>query len=245
MTGLGIVAALPGEVRTLTRRSIPVGKVVRLSDRVWLVRSGMGPQQARLAGRSLLEEGVTALLSWGGAAALNDRLAAGGLVLPERLIAADNTMFTVDPSWHQSLHRHLSNKFLIFTEPIVESRIVVTSPLHKRDLFKRSGAIAVDMESAALAGLAKEVQAPYMVIRSIVDTARMTVPKSLLRAIDETGQIRLLDLGHRLIRHPEEWLAVIKLARSFQSAQSTLIQVARQLGEDFLFRDSSHGAGTK
>jgi adenosylhomocysteine nucleosidase len=205
----------------------------------------MGPEQARLAGRSLLEEGVTALLSWGGAAALNDRLTAGGLVLPEQVIAADNTMFAVDPSWHQSLYRHLSNKFLIFTEPIVESRVVVTSSLHKGDLFKRSGAIAVDMESAALARLAKELRIPYVVIRSIVDTARMTIPKSLLDAIDETGQIRLLELGHRLIRHPDEWPAVIKLARNFRSAQSTLIQVARQLSEDFLFRDSNHGAETK
>ena len=79
---LGIVVSLSRELKSLTRQTIPVGSCKAITDNTMVALSGIGADRAYMAGLVLVSQGATALLSWGYAAALDDRLNAGSLILP-------------------------------------------------------------------------------------------------------------------------------------------------------------------
>ena len=94
---LGIVVSLSRELKSLTRQTIPVGTWRAISDDTLVALSGIGAERAHKAGSVLVSQGATALLSWGFAAALDDRLHAGCLILPERIIGANGEIHPVAP----------------------------------------------------------------------------------------------------------------------------------------------------
>lgn len=227
---LGIVAALHDEMRTITRQRLSVGTVAQHSNNTLLALSGIGPERAAVAGSLLIDHGATALLSWGTAAALDGRLAPGSLILPTAIIAADGTVLPVNPEWHERLNQRLSANFKIYPGALIESPAVLSNSNDKRALFERSGGIAADMESAALASVAHEANLPFLAIRAIVDGVAMTVPACLMRAIDNTGRINNVRPLIELIVHPGEWPAVARLAWGLHRAQATLTNVVKCTG---------------
>jgi adenosylhomocysteine nucleosidase len=223
---LGIVAALPAEVRTLTRKSITVGSVCELSDEVLLAWSGIGAKRARPAAERLLGHGAPALLSWGCAAALSERLAPGSLLLPSTVVAADGAVFRVDAGWHARLCAGTAKRFPTATGALVETRVLLTEPRQKHALCKRTGAIAADMESAALAAVAQEAGVGFMAIRAVADGADMVIPRVAIKAVDDCGRLALAGLLAGLICYPQEWRHLGRLSRGFHAAQATLAAVA-------------------
>jgi len=196
--------------------------------------SGMGPRRAALASRTLLENGATALLSWGSAGGLAPKLFPGNLILPKTVIASDQSLYHVETSWHHRLCNRLKGHVDFHTEPLVESATVVCTPAEKTVLFYRTGAIGVDMESAAVATVAQEARVPFMVVRAIVDSADTTIPDSSLNAVDEFGQLSCLKLIQGLGGHPGELFALVRIARNYRAAQRALAKVARLTGYNLL-----------
>ena len=196
--------------------------------------SGMGPRRAALASRTLLEKGATALFSWGSAGGLAPKLLPGDLILPKTVIASDQSLYHVETSWHERLCNRLKGHVDFHTEPLVESATVVCTPAEKADLFHQTGAIGVDMESVAVAIVAKEARVPFMVVRAVADSTATTIPKSALNAMDEFGRLRWLRLIQGLAERPGELLALVRIARSYRAAQRTLTMVARLTGYNLL-----------
>lgn len=232
---LGIVGALPGELGMLAGRAVAPGAVTRRSDGVLLVHSGVGAQRAAAAGRLLLAQGATALVSWGCAGALESRPRPGNLLLPERVIAADGNELPVSRDWQRRLYECLQGEWVTYTEPLATSRGVIAGPVEKRRLGERSGALAVDMESAPLGELAQAAGVPFVVIRAIADTVDMPVPRAIGAALDPFGQVQALGLLAGLVRSPSEWPALVRLVRGFRAAQATLAGVAQRTGGDLLY----------
>jgi len=192
--------------------------------------SGMGPRRAALASRTLLEKGATALLSWGSAGGLAPKLLPGDLILPKTVIASDQSLYHVETSWHERLCNRLKGHVDFHNEPLVESATVVCTPAEKAILFHRTGAIGVDMESAAVAIVAQEAQVPFMVVRAVADSTDTTIPKSTLNALDEFDRLRCLKLIQGLAGRPVELFALIRIARNYRAAQRTLAKVAHLTG---------------
>jgi adenosylhomocysteine nucleosidase len=234
VTRLGIIAALPAEQRTLSTHRIASGEWIGLSDNTLLALSGAGPERAAAAGRRLIEEGVNALLSWGCAAGLESTLVPGSLVLPKTLTAADGRLHSVDSTWHQRLHRCLSERFVVHTGSVVESRHLVVEATEKTALFDRFRGIALDMESVAIAQLAAENGIPFVAIRTVADPADSNLPQSVAQAMDHRGDIDLRKLLWYTLAHPAEFPRLLRLGRHFHAAQRTLKRVARQAGASFL-----------
>ena len=205
---------------------LPEGTLIKLS--------GIGAKLARLSALALLEEGATALLSWGSAGGLLAGISPGSLILSKKVFSPDLTTFRVDTAWHERLHTLLRGHIDFFTQPLIESPSILRTPSEKAALFKQSGAIAVDMESAAVAQEAAEARIPFMAIRVVVDPSHMTVPAGVLAAVDEFGSIRALRLFKNLIRRPEDLIPLVRLGRNFRSAQATLSTVAGLTGHKFL-----------
>jgi adenosylhomocysteine nucleosidase len=230
LSHLGIVVAVPAEAQSLAKQPIANGELIHLSEGAMLKISGMGPRRAALASRTLLEKGATALLSWGSAGGLAPKLFPGSLILPKTVIASDQSRYHVEASWHQRLGNRLKGHVDFHTEPLVESTSVVRTPAEKAVLFLRTGAIGVDMESAAVATVAQEAQVPFMVVRAVADSTDTTIPKSSLKAVDEFGRLSGFKLIQGLVEYPGEFFALVRIARNYRAAQRTLAVVARLTG---------------
>ena len=222
--------ALPAEARSLVKRHVPPGEFLRLSARLWLQLSGMGPERARLAAESLLGAGAKALVSWGTAAGLDPALTAGTLVLPEVVGLPGQAGYAVDLVWHRKVAECL-RRYLTFREGMLTSTsTILTDSGQKAALHQSTKALASDMESAAIAAVAATHGVPFLVVRAIADPAGMSLPSSILSAVDTLGRVRLAKLLVALLRNPFELVNLLSLASGFCTARGTLSQVAEQVG---------------
>ena len=232
MSHLGIIVGVPAEARSLAKHTVTNDEPVRLQEGVTLGVSGVGPRRAGLASRRLLEKGATALLSWGSAGGLSPKLSPGSLILPRIIIASDRTVYHADPSWHKDLCNRLRGQVEFHTGPLAESVTVVQTSAEKAILFQQTGAIGVDMESAAVAAVAQEARVPFIAVRAVADSTDMTLPTSALNACDEFGRLNFLKLIRGVAERPTELFPLIRLARDYRAAQRTLTLVARLIESD-------------
>jgi len=234
LTLLGVVAALKAEAQVLVRKPMAVGEVLNLPEGILVKLSGIGARPARAASETLVEKGATALLSWGSAGGLLATLSPGSLILPKKVLSSDQISFSVDTQWHERLCARLSGHADLHTGPLIQSPIVVKNSEEKIALFNRYGAIAVDMESVAVAQVALLAGVPFMAIRAVSDPAYVSIPPSAMTTIDECGRFRPVRLLQSIFRHPRELLPLVRLARTFRAAQTTLATVTRIAGPKLL-----------
>ncbi len=237
MSHLGILVALRDEASPLTQSKPELRTAVPLADNVTLMVSGMGADNATRAARRLLEQGATALLSFGTAAGLAPQLRSGDLLLADQLRDAAGTVHGVDEPWQQRLHAALAESVCVFRGGICESHRVIASAADKAELYRQTGCLALDMESAALATLAGQVAVPFVSLRAIVDTADMHLPASLLAALDEDGNVSLKKLLPALLPRPVDWLALVRLAGGFRAASRSLAVCRQRADVDFMLPD--------
>lgn len=223
---LGIVVSLPWELKSLTRQRIDVGSCGRINDETLVAVSGIGAERAHVAGELLVTRGATALLSWGLAAALDDALKPGCVMLPERVIGAAGENYPVSVEWHRCLYETLSTKFPVGTEALLESATIIKTADAKRILAQRTQAVATDMESGAQARLARASAMPFAVVRVIVDTASTQIPANVMRALDASGDVNVWSCLARAILRPADGMAMMKLGGQFNAARKALKQAS-------------------
>ena len=181
----GIVVALPQEIGTLTTRKVVKGQCVFLTDTLALAYSGAGASNAEAAAQLLIAQGATQLISWGCAGALSANLKSGDLVLADELIDADGAIITIDHEWHRCVRTVLekaacqSSGFALRCGSLLESKTLVTTSDDKQLLHRQSTAIALDMESVAVAKVAHAQAFPFLVIRAIADPVTMDLPQAV------------------------------------------------------------------
>jgi adenosylhomocysteine nucleosidase len=225
----GIVVALPEELSTLTSKKIGKGCCVFISDAIVLAYSGAGTNNARTVSELLIRQGATRLISWGCAAALSDTLKPGDLVLPDLLIDAENTRIDINPDWHAYAKNLLTSCLKVHTGSLAESAGIVATGQAKKRLYAQTGAIALDMESIAIAKVARQYQLPFLAIRAIADPVNMDLPKAINHSLNDEGDIVLGKLLLFIALHPAELPGLIKLGLHFHAAKNTLKLVAKQL----------------
>jgi adenosylhomocysteine nucleosidase len=219
---LGIVVSLPWELKSLTRETIPVGAWRAITDNTLVALAGVGAERAYTAGSALVSQGATALLSWGYAAALDEHLKAGCLLLPARIIGANGDIHPVSTAWHQRLVQKLESKHPVRTDALVESDAIVKTAAEKRALATRTQAAATDMESATHARLAQKHRLPFIAIRAIIDTVSTEIPENVLKALDPQGNIDVWKLLTSAYLTPADWIKIVRLGIQFNAAQRTL-----------------------
>lgn len=232
VNSIGIVTPLPGELRTISDVRIAAGTWAKVDEHTLVALSGAGSDNARLSGELLLSKGATALISWGCAAATDENLRPGDLLLPDGFVAEDGSQHPADVEWQQAVYQNTTNHCQIQTGKMLGVDRLVTSPLEKKALARKHHVIALDMESAALAKLAQQRHVPFIAVRAIVDPADMELPNSICNAMGQWAQVNYFKLLMSLLAHPGDMPGLIKLGRNFQSAQNTLRLVwQRAFGE--------------
>lgn len=228
---VGVITALPGEARCLGSAAPRSGGPAALGPGVRLWVSGIGPARAAHAAEAALRADARALLVCGLAGGLEPGLKAGALVLAEAVAdAADGSRWDTDAAWRRHALARLPDAH---AGTLVSQRTPVCSVADKARLRERFGALAVDMESAAVAAVAARHRVPFLAVRSIVDPASLALPCAATEALDDAGRLQPLALLRAILYHPGELPDLGRLAVCNRRALHSLRILGRALNESW------------
>lgn len=221
---LGIVTGLAAERDCL--------KAVVKRNRLLVVCAGPGPKAAKAAACRLADLGVVGLVSFGTAGALTTDLKSGDLVIADTVHGSDGRQSMGDSAWRARLIARLHDA------PAPASRIAsvsepVLDPAAKASLLQSTGAVAVDLESHAVAEVAWTAGLPFLGVRSIVDGRDHVVPRWTLAVMAGDGTLNRSLLTRHLIRRPGDVVPLCRLGIAFGSARARLRRVAGDAGTLF------------
>jgi len=221
---IGIVSALAAEARTLGPAARQGAELRRLADGALLAVSGMGESAAAAAARRLVLAGATALASLGMAGGLDPALICGAVLLPEEIVAHNGVVSATATEWRQRLRAALPASCIACGGKLLTSARPVASPEAKAAAWRDSRAAAVDMESAAIAQVARQAGLPFIALRVIVDTASDRLPAAVIAA-SGGGELRLGRLLAALLRAPGDIGGLIRLSARYRIAMRVLATV--------------------
>ncbi|MQX38159.1 hypothetical protein [Roseospira navarrensis] len=215
---IGVVTGLTSEVRALS--GVP-GLAARCL--------GPGPDKAEAAARALLADGARALVSAGICGGLDPALVPGSIVLPARVINRHNPEQTwmVDAVWHAAVMAAAPTDLPPFqTGALMGSDRAVGSVEGKHALAARTGAVAVDMESHAVARVAEAAGVPFLVLRTVADTANDVLPPWIAGVLNRDGSPNAAMAVRRMLAGPWRVPALVRLARRSATAERALGRAA-------------------
>ena len=212
---LAVTFALPEESRDFRSPS----------PDVVVVHTGMGPQRCRRRMTAFLAETpeLYGVISAGYAGGLRPDWPAGTLVLAENYTT---------PEWLAEACGALAERVTIGRLVSVEAP--VESPADKARLRAETGADAVDMETAVLAGLCAERGIPFLSLRVISDSAteELAVPFSVCFDA-ETERPRISALLGYLLTHPQKILRFAAFVRETAVARKRLALAVQKVIETY------------
>jgi adenosylhomocysteine nucleosidase len=216
MPMLGVVCGLKSEAACLAGLAAVVVRP-----------TGARPAAAARLSWVLLAGGCTALVSFGTAGGLAPDLAPGTLVLAGAVVDGTGRRFAADADAAARLAAAAGDRGLAArTGAVAGVARPLLTPAAKDAWQRTTGAIAVDMESLAVAAVATEAGVPFVVVRAVADPADRAVPAWVMGCIAADGSSRAGPVLARLARHPADVASLIRLAREARAAMATLRRVA-------------------
>jgi adenosylhomocysteine nucleosidase len=219
MSKLGIVAALEREVWPLVRQWNQCtvefrGRSFKIYDNnnAALVCGGIGPEPARRAAEALVAfRQPSILMSVGYAGALVPEVRPGYVFAANRVVDADTK---------ESFESCLGTGTLVTTIRILDASA-------KAELRQQHNAVAVEMEAAAVAAVAKQQGRPFLAVKSIFDAGTFSLPP-LTEFIDSEGHFLTSKYLAYVAVRPWKWPVVYRMARTSVLASARLCDWLRQ-----------------
>jgi adenosylhomocysteine nucleosidase len=109
----------------------------------------------------------------------------------------------------------------------------IANPDEKRELYMKTGAIAVDMESHIVAAVGFAHELPVAAIRVITDPAKRALPASAVAAMRPNGTTNIGAMLRSVLRQPKELPALFQTALDARAARATLVRGRHLLGPAF------------
>jgi hopanoid-associated phosphorylase len=216
VTALGIIVGLRTEAACL-----PPVPEVRVAC------SGARPERARSLALQLIETGCGALASLGVAGALDPALKPGALLVADAVLTRDGRRLETDPRWRKRLIAQLARGGLAaLPGTLVGSDHPLLLKADKADLFRDTGALAVDMESHAAARVAAEHGLPFLALRAISDPATRAVPSWVMDLVAEDGSVDPFKAAFEAMCRPWDIPALILLGHENDRALKALRRAA-------------------
>jgi adenosylhomocysteine nucleosidase len=205
-----------------------LSELALLGDGALLAVSGIGRAAAAAAAGALIQAGASALMSFGVAGALDPALKSGGVVLPRELLMGDGERYPTDAPWRERIAGELRMLHALSEGNLLTVDRAIDSPQQKAASFHGSGAVAVDMESAAVAEVAAKHNLPFIAVRVIIDTAADRLPPAAVAA-SRAGRVKIARLVMGLAAAPGEIPQLMRLAQRYRVAMRTLRAIAPHL----------------
>ncbi|MGI4940125.1 MAG: phosphorylase [Janthinobacterium lividum] len=165
---------------------------------------------------------MSALISFGLAGGLDLALPAGALLVPATVLA-DDGQWDADPILMACLGG--STPGALFGDGIILATTGAKAALHAR-----TGAVAVDLESAAVARIAARHGLPFAVLRAVCDPGGRDLPRAALAALDGKGRIGALRVAAAILARPGDIPGLIALGRDAARARLALVTRVRAIG---------------
>ncbi len=220
MTHLGIVVGMADEAALLAPLAAAPPGDSKLSVRV----AGASPARARALADGLATAGADALLSFGVAGGIDPTLEPGTLIVATSVVhPGATTVQPTDARWRAALRDALPRAV---EGPIVGSRRALADVRDKRHYAALTTALAVDMESHAVAAAAGAAGLPFMALRAVADPADRAVPLAALAALDEDGRAHAWRALVVLAFRPWQLPALIRLGADHKKAMAALAGAA-------------------
>ena len=166
------------------------------------------------------------LVSFGVAGGLAPHLRSGDCVVGTEIIFGSNSMPT-DRDWSQRLLGVIPNAvpgvLLGVLAPVARRE-------EKRDLFIKTGAGAVDMESHIVAAVGLAHGLPVATIRVITDPAQRTLTRSAATAMRPDGTINIGAIVWSVLKSPSEISGLVLTAVDACAARASLVRGRYWLG---------------
>ena len=192
------------------------------------VATGLGIRRAAdTARRAMQSLSPDLVIATGLAGALSDELRPGDLVLADRLIldgedteSAQRTI-AIPPADLARFRAALEADRLAFsTGSILTAARILKDGAAKRGAGARTGALAVDMESAAIAAEAHRLGLRFACVRAVLDTVDEEIVGAELAGPD--GEVRPLAAASFVLRNPAALVGLARLMRSLNRATAAL-----------------------
>ena len=229
MSLLGIITALPIEARQVSRDVPSIELPLHIADHALLAVSGSGAEKAARAAERLVQRSASVLASVGFAAALDPTLSSGAVLLPDAILGADGRRYPADEHLHRQMQAVLCRETPVTVSTLLEVPGPITDAQRKAELRERHGTIAIDMESAAIARVARTHHLPFLALRVVLDDARMSLPEHLLASTDTLGRLKIAPTTLALLMHPMEIVSAARLLLALLRARAPLRKAAKAL----------------
>jgi len=187
---------------------------------------GIGQQAARDSAIAALRDGACTIISWGVAGGLEPSLRPGTVLLPTTVLRAGGTRLPTDAALRDRLARALAPHVAIEAGELLSVDDVLATPRAKADA-RLTGAVAVDMESAAIGAVAVRAGRPFAVLRVVLDGARDRLP-AISGLVGADGRLDAVAVARALVR-PRQWAPFCRSARRYGTARSVLSRCAAVL----------------
>ncbi|GIX16064.1 MAG: hypothetical protein KatS3mg119_0250 [Rhodothalassiaceae bacterium] len=224
-----VITGLEREAAILRRALARAPRAV--AARVVIACAGPGPRAALAAMRRAQDEAARRgpaaelCLSAGFAAALIPALEPGTAVLPAEIVARDGR-------WPARAAGALAAALpALPVARLAEAAAPLTTPAAKTRLHLKTGAVAADMESAALARACADRGIAFAALRVISDAQAHRLPRAVIAAVDDAGRLSPGRLSAGLLARPSDWGAFAGLARAGLRAEAALGRLGAALFE--------------
>jgi adenosylhomocysteine nucleosidase len=198
----------------------------------WLVLTGIGPEAAQRAASAVLNRhGATLAVATGFAGALQPAAAAGDVIAATSVVSG-----RFDGAWVQAaapiacdnlvlgaVETAAAEQGLAFRSGLMVSlSTVLCRAVEKASLWRLTGAIALDMESAAIGSVARAQGVPFAVLRTVSDVAGEDLPLDFNVFLAPGGWVR--GIGAMIMR-PSSLIGLNRLRRQSRLAAGRLTAV--------------------
>lgn len=193
---IGLVCALPLELsdflaRCSKKKTYTGGKFTFRGGyygeiRVAIVESGAGPERAARATMALLDaHSPRWVVSTGFCGALVPGMQVGQIVVANQITNLAGDVLTVDIGMASDASRGLHVGRTLTVDKIVRH------VAEKQALAQQTGAIAVDMETHAIATVCRDRKTKFMAVRAVSDDLSADLPVEVLSLVGDTGAVRI------------------------------------------------------
>jgi adenosylhomocysteine nucleosidase len=178
----------------------------------------------------VVEEAASAaecLVSFGIAGALKPGLRAGDIVISTEVVDEDRNWLSSDNL--RSRITELVAEIGAIEGPVLGTQLPLATKRDKRQAWKDTGAIAVDMESVVVARAAAALGIPFVVLRAIADPAVRELPPAALVPLSGDGKPAIVQVLASLLARPRQLPTLLTVAREARQALQALVGPAHAL----------------
>ena len=200
----------------------------------------MGPGacalESVLHGRDV--RGDTVVVSAGVCGALDPELVGGALVVPRAVQLLSGALLSVSPALQERVLTAAAAHGSVRAahgSVLLSVDKVVSTPSLKRELWQRTGAVAVDMESGPILAAAAARGWPALVVRAVSDTADEALSPELASLVDARGRPRLARAAGLMLRRPDllpqAWRIALASRRALHSVARVLVTLQQSFAQ--------------